>query len=123
MMKFLKFCTRIDFLLIAIVLMSTIELSRAAAPSRNLPHTDTIVDDSNDDDDSDIQEQQQIYDLNKLRHFLLTSNAEERAVRRKQQDFAKQTLIREYLQSLSDPDSTRFQEIKSKCHFLFYHYS
>ncbi|CAF3379937.1 unnamed protein product [Rotaria sp. Silwood1] len=126
MTKFLTFCTRIDFLLIVVVLMSMMELSRAVAPSRNLPQTDmTVNDNDNDDDDdnSDVQEQQRIYDLNKLRHFLLTSNAEQRAARRKQQDFVKQELIREYLQSLSDPDLNRFQEIKSKRNFLFYYYS
>ncbi|CAF4488880.1 unnamed protein product [Rotaria sp. Silwood1] len=116
MTKFLTFCTRIDFLLIAVVLMSMMELSRAVAPSRNLPQTDMTVDDNDNDDDdnSDVQEQQRIYDLNKLRHFLLTSNAEQRAARRKQQDFVKQELIREYLQSLSDPDLNRFQEIKKR---------
>ncbi|CAF1347183.1 unnamed protein product [Rotaria sp. Silwood1] len=109
MTKFLTFCTRIDFLLIAIVLMSMMELSRAVASSRNLPQTDMTVD---DDDNSDAQEQQRIYDLNKLRRFLLTSNAEQRAAKRKQQAFVKQELIREYLQFLSEPNRNRFQEIK-----------
>ncbi|CAF0833761.1 unnamed protein product [Rotaria sordida] len=92
--------------------MSTMELAKAI-PSRSLSQTDTAVNDD-DNDNSDIQEQQRIYDLNTLRHFLLTSNAEQRAARRKQQEVAKQELIREYLQSLSDQDSNRFQEIKKR---------
>ncbi|CAF3025166.1 unnamed protein product [Rotaria socialis] len=119
MTKFLTLCTRIDFVLIVIVLMSAIELSQAT-PSRSFdeismsPGNDGDTDDD-DDDNSSLQEQERIHDLNnRLKYFLLTSNSEQRAARRKQQDLLKRELVREYLRSASDSDTGRLQEIKKR---------
>ncbi|CAF0759268.1 unnamed protein product [Adineta steineri] len=89
--------------------MSTMTYTRAAS-SDSLHMKDMTADDSDDD----VQEQRRSYDYNKLRHFLLTSNAEQRAAKREQQDFVKRELIREYLRSMSDPNPNRFEEVKKR---------
>ena len=72
------------------MLMITMELSRATS-SRSFRRTSMAI--ANDDDNSDTQEQRSLYELNKLRHFLLTSDAEQRATRRKQQEFYIRELV------------------------------
>lgn len=49
---------------------------------------------SDDSDEDDVQEERRTYDLNRLRHFLLTSNAEQLAAKREKQDFYKRELVR-----------------------------
>ncbi|CAF1440356.1 unnamed protein product [Adineta ricciae] len=68
------------------------------------------------DSSSDVaQEQQRRADsLKQLRHFLLTSNAEQRAGRRDKQNFLKRKLIREYLRSVNDADSSRLEDVKKR---------
>ncbi|CAF1164146.1 unnamed protein product [Rotaria magnacalcarata] len=97
--------------------MSVIELSQAT-PSRSLDERSMSPgndDDTDGDDNSSLQEQERTYDFNnKLKHFLLTSNTEQRAARLKQQDLLKRELVREYLRSVSEPDTSRLQEIKKR---------
>ncbi len=88
MMKFVTLSTHIRFLLIAIVLMSMIKLSQTTSVGSR-PMTDM----SADDDDNSVEEERREYDFNKLRKFLLTSNAEERAAKREQQEFYKRELV------------------------------
>ncbi len=87
-MKFVTLSTHIRFLLIAIVLMSMIKLSRTTSVG-SLPKTDM----SADDEDNSVEEERREYDFNKLRNFLLKSNAEERAAKREQQEFYKRELV------------------------------
>ncbi len=77
-------------LLIVIILLSTIKCSRTAS-IRNRPMID--MSDDNDNDDAEVEEERRVYDLNKLRHFLLTSNAEQLAAKREQQELYKRELV------------------------------
>jgi hypothetical protein len=88
MTKFFKSPTKISILLIAIVLISTLEFSQAVS-SENLLTADL----SSDDDSTDVQEARRSSNFKKLRHFLLTSNAEQRAAKRDQQEFYKRQLV------------------------------
>lgn len=88
MTKLLTLSTHIGFLLIVIILMSTIKLPQVSS-SRNLPMADMAT----DDDDSEVEEERRANDFNQLRRFLLTANAEERAAKREQQDFYKRELV------------------------------
>ncbi|CAF4555609.1 unnamed protein product [Rotaria sp. Silwood1] len=106
-----KFCVlskHIIFFLFIIALALSIELSQAV-PMNKLRTVDMAI--SNDDEE---YHQRRIHDLNKLRHFLLTSNEEQRAARRDKQNFYKQQLIREYLKAINDPNSDRLQEVKKR---------
>jgi len=87
MTKFFKSPTQITILLIAIFLISTLEFSQAVS-SENL-----MADISSDDDSADVQEERRSSNFKKLRHFLLTSNAEQRAAKRDQQEFYKRQLV------------------------------
>jgi hypothetical protein len=73
-----------------------------------------MADMAEDDDEINLEQERRSYDLNKLRHFLLTADAEERAAKREQQEFYKRELIQEYLQSLTDPNPDRYQEVKKR---------
>lgn len=85
------------------------------------------------DDTDEYQAREQA--LKKLRHFLLTSSAEQRAAKRTQQNLHKRKLVwqtcslernpiqldrfspsqvREYLDSLNDADPDRAEQMKSK---------
>jgi len=86
--KVLMFSTHVGFLLIAIILISSIKFSRASS-LRSLPMADM----SADDDEAEVEEERRMYDFNKLRRFLLTSNDEQRAAKREQQDFLKRELV------------------------------
>jgi hypothetical protein len=88
MTKFFTLPTQIGILLIGILLISILEFSQAVS-SDNLLTADI----SSDDDSADLQEERRSYNLKKLRHFLLTSNAEQRAAKRDQQEFYKRELV------------------------------
>lgn len=94
MSKFLTSTQRMNFVLVFILLLSTMQLSQATR-SQSFDATDLSADsDDADDNNSAMEEQQRPNDLrNRLRYFLLTSNAEQRAARRKQQDSLKQDLV------------------------------
>ena len=47
----------------------------------------------NDESENAIEDQRRAYDLDQLRYFLLTANAEQRAARRKEQDYNKRELV------------------------------
>lgn len=74
--------------------MSTIEYTRAGLP-HHPTQSDISANDDDDDDDSDKQGSVRAYDLNQLRRYLLTSNAEQRAERRRQQDLLREELVNE----------------------------
>ena len=80
----------IVLLLFIIALASSIRLSQAL-PQDNLRNTDMHVSSNNE-----VHNQRRMYDPKKLRHFLLTSNAEQRAAKREKQDFHKRELVRRY---------------------------
>jgi hypothetical protein len=86
MTKSLRLFTQSGLLLIVIIFILTIQLSRAVSADNML-----MADD--DDDDTDVQEQRRAMDLRRLRNYLLTSNAEERASKREQQEFHKRELV------------------------------
>jgi len=88
MAKVLMLSTHIGFLLIAIILMSSIKFSRSSYV-RGLP----LEESSADGDEAEVEEERRMYDLNKLRRFLLTSNDEQRAAKREKQDFLKRELV------------------------------
>ncbi|CAF1414288.1 unnamed protein product [Adineta ricciae] len=90
--------------------MSIINFSYAS--SDNLAMREMSSDDSDDNDD--VQEERRTYDLKRLRHFLLTANAEQLAAKREKQDFYKRELIHEYLRSLSDSNPDRLQEVRKR---------
>ncbi len=83
-----KFFTRSSFLVILIILMSMLKSSRTTK-SNNHPMAEM----SADDDETNLEEERRSYDLNKLRRFLLTADAEERATKREQQEFYKRELV------------------------------
>lgn len=81
MSKFLTISKQILLVLCVIVLILSIEVVQA-----------TSIENFIDSDDQSHHERR-IYDLNKLRRFLLTSNAEQRAAKREQANFLKQKLV------------------------------
>jgi hypothetical protein len=78
----------IILLLFAIVFMSSIELSQAALADNILDGD--MIGSLNDK----TYDQRRTNDLNKLRHFLLTSNAEQRAAKRDKGNFYRRKLVR-----------------------------
>jgi len=90
MSKFLTISKHILLSLLIIVFISSIELSQAASID-NLVGTD-MIGSANDE----TNYQRRINDLNKLRHFLLTSNAEQRAARRNKNNFSKRKLVSKF---------------------------
>jgi len=88
MAKFSTLLTHLGILLIAIIFLTRIQISQSAS-FKNLPSADLF----NDDDNSGVEEDRRMYDLNQLRRFLLTANAEQRAAKREQQDFYKRELV------------------------------
>ncbi|CAF1316499.1 unnamed protein product [Adineta ricciae] len=96
-------------LLFVFVIITSIRFSHASSLERL--HNDEMADSS-----SDVAQEQQrrVDNLKQLRHFLLTSNAEQRAGRRDKQNFLKRKLIREYLRSVNDADSSRLEEVKKR---------
>jgi hypothetical protein len=87
MTKYGTLSTPMGLLLIAIMLMSIMKLTRAA------PSSGLMADALANDDDTDVQEQRRSSYHDQLRRFLLTSNAEQRAARREQQEFNKRELV------------------------------
>jgi hypothetical protein len=90
MPKFLTIFNQIVLSLLIIVFISSIELSEAASVD-NLFNTD-MIGSANDE----AYYQRRINDLNKLRHYLLTSNAEQRNARRDKKNFSKRKLVRKF---------------------------
>ena len=88
MTKFFTLFTPTHFLLVVIVLMTMFKSSRTTF-SDKLSMSDMAA----DDNEVNLEEERRAYDYNQLRHFLLTANAEERALKREQQDFHKRQLV------------------------------
>lgn len=63
---------------------------------------------TNNDDQDEIDEPIQRFDLKKLRHFLLTSNAAQLAERRKQQELIKRELVSRCHRNLLQKDFKTF---------------
>jgi hypothetical protein len=84
----MKLFTNNGFLLMLIILMTILKLSRTTF-SKSHPMADM----AEDDDEINLEQERRSYDLNKLRHFLLTADAEERAAKREQQEFYKRELV------------------------------
>ena len=78
---------KFSLLLLLIVLKLSIDLTQTGSMGE-LRLNDLAV--ANSDDE---YQQRRDFDLKKLRHFLLTSNAEERAYRREQQAALKRDLV------------------------------
>ncbi|CAF3341017.1 unnamed protein product [Rotaria socialis] len=101
------------FLLI-ILLATSIKLSQAVSMNKR-EQTDMVV-----SDDDELNHQRRTYELEKLRRFLLTSNAEERAAKLDKQNFYKRQWIHEYLRLINDPNPDQLQELKKRakgfCH-------
>jgi hypothetical protein len=70
--------------------MLSIELSQAK-----------FVDNLDTDMTDEAKHQRRTYDINKLRHFLLTSNAEQRAAKRARENLLKRKLVRKSLKTTS----------------------
>jgi predicted nucleic acid-binding protein len=104
MLQYSTLLQRTILFLSLIVLISQIQLSQAASKDHFI----------NTDSNESADEQRRAYDLKQLRHFLLTSNAEQRAAKREQRNFLKRKLINEYLQSVNDPDPNRLIEMKKR---------
>jgi hypothetical protein len=90
MTKTLNLPTQFGWLLVVCVLISCMATSQAK-PSESSSAGDMTND---QDDDQSAREERRTYDLKKLRHFLLTSNAAERASKREQQELIKRELVR-----------------------------
>ncbi|UJR10481.1 hypothetical protein I4U23_014685 [Adineta vaga] len=105
MFKSYSLSNKFALLLFVLVFIASLRFSQAT-----LIQNDDMVDSSNDE----IQEQRRAYNLDKLRHFLLTSNSEQRAAKRDKQNFLKRKLIREYLQSVHGSDSGHFEDVKKR---------
>jgi hypothetical protein len=71
--------------LFLIAFVSSFRLSQAASNDQLL----------NTDNDDSAEAQRREYEVKKLRHFLLTSNAEQLAAKREQRNFLKRKLVRE----------------------------
>lgn len=57
-----------------------------------------LEDSDNDDDNSRVKEERRNYNLDQLRRFLLTANAEQRAAKREQQYLSKRELVSFFLE-------------------------
>jgi len=88
MLKSLTLSNQFILLLFVIALASSIRLSQAT--SQDKPFNTDMDFFSNDK----VHQQRRTHDFNILRHFLLTSNAEQRAAKREKQDFHKRQLVR-----------------------------
>ncbi|CAM4748927.1 unnamed protein product [Rotaria magnacalcarata] len=95
------------FLLI-ILFATSIKLSQAASMNKR-EQTDMVV-----SDDDEVNHQRRTYDLEKLRRFLLTSNAEQRAAKLDKQNYYKRQWVREYLRLINDPNPDQLQELKKR---------
>jgi hypothetical protein len=84
MLQFLNLLQRTILFLSLIVIVSSFRLSQAASKDRFL----------NTDNSGSADEQLRAYELKKLRHFLLTSNTEQRAAKRERGEFLKRKLVR-----------------------------
>lgn len=91
MTKFLTLSRQISLVFIGIILLSTMEFSRAAR-SNNLRMQEM----SDDNDNTGAQVQRRPYDLNNLRSFLLTPNGEQRTTKREEQEFYKRELVNKF---------------------------
>ena len=85
MTKQFTFLGQVRLFILMMILMSLIKTSDGRKDEKVLLN-------SEDDDSSD--EDRRAYELKKLRHFLLTSNADERAAKREKQDFLKRELVK-----------------------------
>ena len=121
--------TQFALLLILVVTLACVDLSRSA---RSL---DSFGDDAALTADNEVQQHRRAHDLKALRHFLLTSNTEQRADKRAQQDTRKRELvsprsisfapttsrfvlqIQEYLRSIEKSDLEQQQDVRSKFQF------
>jgi hypothetical protein len=90
MLKSLTLSKQFVVLLFVIALASSIPSSQAASQDKSY---NTDMDFFSNDE---VHHQRRTHDFNKLRHFLLTSNAEQRAAKREKQDFNKRQLVRRY---------------------------
>ncbi|CAF1061873.1 unnamed protein product [Rotaria magnacalcarata] len=107
----LKFPIRSNpiFMFLLIILFATsIKLSQAASMNKR-EQTDMVV-----SDDDEVNHQRRTYDLEKLRRFLLTSNAEQRAAKLDKQNYYKRQWVREYLRLINDPNPDQLQELKKR---------
>ena len=92
MTKFPSLSKQLTLLLIVLVLKLSIDFSQSATVAHPLFDDDAMV----EEDNSGENLQRRADDLQKLRHFLLTSNAEQRASRRQQQDLSKRELVSDH---------------------------
>lgn len=92
MMKFPSLSKQLTLLLIVLVLKLSIDFSQSATDAHRLFDGDAMVEEDNSGDSL----QRRADDLQKLRHFLLTSNAEQRAIKRQQQDLSKRELVSDH---------------------------
>ncbi|CAF2060210.1 unnamed protein product [Rotaria magnacalcarata] len=109
--QMLKFPIRSNpiFMFLLIILFATsIKLSQAASMNKR-EQTDMVV-----SDDDEVNHQRRTYDLEKLRRFLLTSNAEQRAAKLDKQNYYKRQWVREYLRLINDPNPDQLQELKKR---------
>lgn len=76
-------------LLIILLLLTLFHSSQTTKSHR------VSIDENSDEDnfENNLEDERRTYDLNRLRHFLLTANAEQREARRKEQDFYKRELV------------------------------
>jgi hypothetical protein len=88
MPKFLTPSKRIVLLLVVIVLLSLLELSQAT-PMVNARNEDMI-----ESAGEKVHHQRRTYELKKLRHFLLTSNAKQLAAKREKENSLKREFVR-----------------------------
>ncbi|CAF3698474.1 unnamed protein product [Rotaria sordida] len=116
MPKFFILSKLITLFLFIIALELSIELSQAAPLNKRR----TV--DMDSPNDNEVYQQRRMYDLNKLRYFLLTSNEAQRAARRTKQNLYKQQLVGEYFKLVNDENSDRLQEVKSKSIMFFLDY-
>ncbi|CAF1017330.1 unnamed protein product [Rotaria sordida] len=108
MPKFFILSKQITLFLFIIVLELSIELSQAAPLNKRR----TV--DMDSPNDNEVYQQRRMYDLNKLRHFLLTSSEAQRAAKRTKQNLYKQQLVGEYFKLVNDENSDRLQEVKKR---------
>ena len=88
MSKIFTFTKSTELLFIIIALALSIGLLQTA-PIDSSDSEDISVDD-------EVQAERRTDALKQLRHFLLTSNAEQRAAKREKQNFYKRELVRQY---------------------------
>ena len=90
MTKLPSLSKQLALLLIVLVLKLSLDFTQSATDARRLFDND---DDSMLEENSDEQQQLRADSLQKLRHFLLTSDAEQRASKRQQVDSSKRNLV------------------------------